>query len=33
MAYRKKDEGIWYELLVTAIGIFLILFFKTCTIV
>ena len=29
---KKKDESVWYELLVIAVGTFLIMFFKTLNI-
>ena len=27
---KKKKEEIWYELLITVIGLLTIIFFKTC---
>ena len=31
MGIKKDDESVWYELLVIAIGLTLIMLFKTCT--
>ena len=31
MGIKKDNESVWYELLVIAVGLTLIILFKTCT--